>query len=392
MTIQITAKAGDLRRAIDAASQICNRRNTIPILGHVLLRRSADGLEVVASDMEVQLAQQIAGGFAGPGGVGITFNPRRILPALQAAHDAATVVITASGSGHVEISAQVGLVHLTMPGLPDVDFPIMPSPDPIATIGFGSTTLLHLIRTVIHAISTEETRYYLNGVYFHRVRDQLCAVATDGHRLMLQHANAPEGTPDSLQAIVPTPAVRMLQRLLSPLVDAPAQVQADVFGADHVRIVFSGPGWSLRTKLIDGTFPNYERVMPKGDLPGRWTVHNPADISALLAALAADADRAEPIAIRPAEGGGAMVIADHVELGRAVAHVPPQIASWSGPICKGASFQARYLRDLCDALPAGFAMDCDLEAGPAMIRDHFGAAVGAIMPMRMPSGLKQAAA
>jgi DNA polymerase-3 subunit beta len=160
--------------------------------------------------------------------------------------------------GHASISA--GRSSFRLPTLPVEDFPAISSSDLPVNFTLTAADLRDLIDATRFAISTEETRYYLNGIYFHKAENgDLCAVATDGHRLALTRQALPEGASQMPSVILPRKAVGELRKLLD---DYDGEVSV---GLSETRAEFGFGAVRLTSKLIDGTFPDYTRVIPTGN-------------------------------------------------------------------------------------------------------------------------------
>ena len=160
--------------------------------------------------------------------------------------------------GHANISA--GRSSFRLPTLPIEDFPAISSSDLPVNFTLIAADLRDLIDATRFAISTEETRYYLNGIYLHKAEDgNLCAVATDGHRLALTRQTLPSGASQMPSVILPRKAVSELRKLLD---DYDGEVS---FGLSETRAEFGFGAVCLTCKLIDGTFPDYTRVIPSGN-------------------------------------------------------------------------------------------------------------------------------
>ena len=257
--MRLTIERSALLKALNHVQSVVERRNTIPILSNVLLSAQGDSLKLTATDLDIEISE------AAPAEVergGQTTAPANYLyDFVRKLPDGSAVKFDVSGDDpRLFISAGKSRLHL--PILPAGDFPSMPSDGFETKFEIEPTDLGRLIDKTRFAISTEETRYYLNGIFFHTVDAngaKLRAVATDGHRLALADADAPKGAQGMPGVIVPRKTINELKRLLD---DASDMVEIAV---SPQKIRFALGDAVLTSKLIDGSFPEYARVIPKGN-------------------------------------------------------------------------------------------------------------------------------
>jgi DNA polymerase-3 subunit beta len=256
--MKVTIERSALVKALGHVQSVVERRNTIPILSNVLLNAEGGALTLTATDLDIEISEQAPADVAAKGATTASavmlHDIVRKLPdgaqiRLQLVQDENRLQIT---SGRYEGSLAV---------LPDEDFPTLASDDLKVRFSMPAAELNRIFGKARFAMSQEETRYYLNGVYLHAYSDggrkALRAAATDGHRLARLDAALPAGAEEMPGIIVPRKAVAELGRLLA---DAEETVEVAVSAA-KIRFGF-GPG-RLTSKLIDGSFPDYERVIPK---------------------------------------------------------------------------------------------------------------------------------
>jgi len=249
-----------LLKAVAQAQSVVERRNTIPILANVLIEAEGDSVSFRATDLDIEVVDQAPAKVERAGSTtvsAVTFHEIvRKLP------DGALVTITDDGaSGRMSVDA--GRSNFNLATLPREDFPVMASSEYEANFAAKAPTLRRLFDKSKFAISTEETRYYLNGVYMH-VSDSdgkqvLRCVATDGHRLARIDADLPTGAENMPGVIVPRKTVGELRKLLE---DDEAEIAVSV---SETKVRFATPGITLTSKVIDGTFPDYTRVIPAGN-------------------------------------------------------------------------------------------------------------------------------
>ena len=270
-----------------------------------------------------------------------------------------------------------GRSRFTLQALPASDFPDLTSGEFSHRFALPATELKRLIENTQFAISTEETRYYLNGIYLHTVdisgTPMLRAVATDGHRLARVETQAPEGSVGVPGVIVPRKAVNEVQKLLE---DLSQDVTVEISTA-KARFQFGDV--VLTTKLIDGTFPDYARVIPTGNdkllVVDRDPFKNAVD---RVATLSSERGRAIKLAI--AEGKITLSV-NNPDSGSASEEIEADYDS--APIDIG--FNARYLLDIVGQLSSDTASIRLADPGsPTLIQDREGAAaLFVLMPLRV---------
>ena len=255
--------------ALALAARVIERRNTIPVLGNVLLSTDGGRLSVRATDLDIQVTAAAPCTVAGPA-------VKTTLPA-QSLHDIVRKLpegceITLSGDAR-EWTVAGARSRFRLPCLPAGDFPEFAELANTTTVTLPAETLRRMIDAVKFAICTEETRYYLNGIYLHRGEDrQLVAVTTDGHRLARMPMQLAEA-PDLPGIIVPRKTVDQVARIL------PDKGEVRLAISD-TRIGLELDGVSLVSKLIDGTYPDYQRVVPQGN-GNRFLVERAALVAAV---------------------------------------------------------------------------------------------------------------
>ena len=253
--MKLTIDRMSLLRPLGHVQSVVERRNTIPILANVVLRAEDGQLSLTATDMDMDIATEVGCAVATSGTT--TLSAHMLYDIARKLPDGAEVELTVS-DGHANISA--GRSSFRLPTLPVEDFPAISSSDLPVNFELTAADLRDLIDATRFAISTEETRYYLNGIYLHKADDgHLCAVATDGHRLALTRQALPSGASQMPSVILPRKAVGELRKLLD---DYDGDVSV---GLSETRAEFGFGAVRLTSKLIDGTFPDYTRVIPAGN-------------------------------------------------------------------------------------------------------------------------------
>ncbi len=258
--MKISIERATLLKAVGQAQSVVERRNTIPILANVLIE--ADGSDVTfrATDLDIEVVDKVPAMVERAGAT--TVNAVMLHEIVRKLPDGALVGLVAdAATGRLSIEA--GRSNFSLATLPKEDFPVMASSEYASNFSAAAPVLRRLFDKSKFAISTEETRYYLNGVYLH-VSDAdggrvLRAVATDGHRLARVDADLPKGAEEMPGVIVPRKTVGELRKLLD---DDEAQIAVSV---SETKVRFATPGITLTSKVIDGTFPDYTRVIPVGN-------------------------------------------------------------------------------------------------------------------------------
>ena len=274
-----------LLTALQAVSGIVERRHTLPILANVLIRKNGPGVEFTASDLEIQV--RTAATFDGDAGaLQTTVGARKLIDILRSLPGDQTVSLTAAQS---KLTLQAGKSRFTLQTLPADDFPLVQeAADFGPAFAVPQRVLKHLIDQVHFAMAVHDIRYYLNGILFVAEGRRLTLVATDGHRLALAEATLDVEMPKQ-EVILPRKTVLELQRLLkeerreakprgedkrpsddtAPAEGAAAAGTGDT--ADTIEMRFAGnqakftfSGMEFVTKLVEGKFPDYNRVIPKG--------------------------------------------------------------------------------------------------------------------------------
>ena len=238
-------------------SSIVEKRNTIPILSNALIRAQGNRVEFIATDLDIEITDSIeAEDVTMPGEITV---PAKTLHDIARKLKKGAVISTSLRDGRLSIKS--GRSNFELPTLPSGDFPIMTSYDYDSDFTLASDGLKDLIDRTKFAISTEETRYYLNGIYLHVQDGKLRAVATDGHRLAYYEIDTPAGAESMPGVIVPRKAIAEIRRLLESY---PADEDIQISISDSKIRVKIGH-MQMVSKLIDGTFPDYERVIPRNN-------------------------------------------------------------------------------------------------------------------------------
>lgn len=255
--MRISIERAPLLRAVAQAQSVVERRNTIPILANVLIEAEGDSVSFRATDLDIEVVDRIAATVDQPGAT--TVSAVLLHEIVRKLPDGALVQLSDDpASGRLTVRA--GRSTFALATLPKEDFPVMASAEYASNFAAPARDLRRLFDKSKFAISTEETRYYLNGVYMHVAEAEgakaLRCVATDGHRLARIDAPLPDGAEAMPGVIVPRKTVGELRKLLE---DDDAQIAVSV---SETKLRFATPEITLTSKVIDGTFPDYSRVIP----------------------------------------------------------------------------------------------------------------------------------
>ena len=255
--MKVTVERADLLRSLSHVHRVVERRNTIPILANVLVRADRSQLSFKATDLDLEVIEAISAEVS-PGGV-TTVPAHMFYEIVRKLPEGAQIVLETTGD-RATMSIRAGRSRFTLQTLPDSDFPDLAAGDMAHRFVLAAADLKRLINKTQFAISTEETRYYLNGIYLHTAGSgkklSLRAVATDGHRLAQVDLAAPAGADGMPSVIIPRKTVGEIQRLIE---DIDGEVAVELSPA---KIRFTVGSVVLTSKLIDGTFPDYARVIP----------------------------------------------------------------------------------------------------------------------------------
>ncbi len=375
--MKATIERAKLLRCLSHVQSVVERRNTIPILSNVLIEAAGDGLvRIMATDLDLQVVESLdAVSVEGAGAITVSahllFDIARKLP------DGSQVSLEAADN---RMTVKAGRSRFSLPTLPRDDFPVIVEGDLPTSFELPAKVLAELIDRTRFAISTEETRYYLNGIFLHVAEEDtpvLKAAATDGHRLARFTIDRPDGAAGMPDVIVPRKAVAELRKLLEEAGDSNVLID---LSASKVRFTLGGEGGMVLTsKLIDGTFPDYSRVIPTGN--DKLLKLDPRSFFQgvdRVATIATEKTRAVKIGL---ETDKVILSVTSPDNGTAAEEVPASYSS--DPLEIG--FNANYLKDILGQID-GDSVELHLaDAGaPTLIRqDEQSPALYVLMPMRV---------
>ena len=372
--MRVTVERAALLRSLGHVHRVVERRNTIPILSNVLLRATDGGLQLRATDLDIEVTETVPADVSDPGAT--TVPAHVIYDIVRKLPEGAQVSLETGGeSGQMTIRS--GRSRFALGALPEGDFPDLAAGELPHSFGIAASDLKRLIEKTQFAISTEETRYYLNGIYLHTIEAdglKLRAVATDGHRLARVEIDAPEGSAGMPGIIVPRKAVAEIQKLVD---DGGDSVAVDLSPA-KIRLRFAS-GVTLISKLIDGTFPDYQRVIPAGN-DKRLTVERDAFARAVDRVSTISSERGRAVKLGLQEGRLSLSV-NNPDSGSATEELDVDYEAAGLDI----GFNARYLLDITGQLEGDTALFKLADPGsPTLIQDREGApALYVLMPMRV---------
>ena len=367
--MKATIERATLLKSLGHVQSVVERRNTIPILSNVLLEAREDGsLRLMATDLDLQVDESVPANVSQPGAT--TVSAHTFFDIVRKLPDGSQVELTAA-EGKMQVIA--GRSRFNLSTLPRDDFPVIAEGELPTRFELPAATLRQIIEKTRFAISSEETRYYLMGIFFHVVDDQLRAAATDGHRLARVTIGRPDGAEGMPDVIVPRKAVQELYRLLEEL-EGTVEISLS-----PTKIRFGLGSAILTSKLIDGTFPDYNRVIPTGN--DKLLKLDPKSFSAgvdRVSTIASEKTRAVKMSL---ERDKITLSVTSPENGTAAEEVPGDYASTGFEI----GFNARYLMDILHQID-GDLVEVHLAdaAAPTLIRENDTApALYVLMPMRV---------
>ncbi len=372
--MKVTVERAELLKSLSHMHRVVERRNTIPILANVLVRAEKSALHLKATDLDLEVVESIAAEVS-PGGA-TTVPAHMFYEIARKLPEGSQVVIEASGDRAV-LSIRAGRSRFTLQTLPESDFPDLTAGDMSHKFKLAAAELKRLIDKTQFAISTEETRYYLNGIYLHTMGSdkaaKLRAVATDGHRLAQFELALPAGAAGMPGIIIPRKTVGEVQRLIE---DSNAEVGIELSLA---KIRFTIGAVVLTSKLIDGTFPDYARVIPVGN-DKELTVDKKNFEAAVDRVSTVSSERGR--AVKLSLTGGRLVLSvTNPDSGSATEELEVEYAS--DPVDIG--FNSRYLLDIAAQLDGEVALLKFADPGsPTLIQDKDAkGALYVLMPMRV---------
>ena len=367
--MKATIERATLLKSLGHVQSVVERRNTIPILSNVLIEaRDDNSMRLMATDLDLQVDESVPATVSQPGAT--TVPAHTLFDIVRKLPEGSQVELNA-GDGKMHLSA--GRARFNLSTLPRDDFPVISEGELPTSFELPAATLRQIIDKTRFAISSEETRYYLMGIFLHVADDQLKAAATDGHRLARVVLPKPDGADGMPDVIVPRKCVAELRKLLDE-VEGTVEVSLS-----PTKIRFGLGSAVLTSKLIDGTFPDYNRVIPTAN--DKLLKLDPKTFSAGV-------DRVSTIASEKTRAVKMSVDRDKVTLsvtspesGTATEELPADYGADTIEI----GFNAKYLLDILGEID-GDTVEVHLAdaAAPTLLRENDKSnALYVLMPMRV---------
>ena len=376
--MELKIATSELARALGRSQGIVEKKSTMPILSHVLLEAKKGQLVVSATDLDLAVSSENEKGceILKEGSVAVSarhlYEIVRALPEQQ-------VTLKKAHNNYLEVKS--GPSEFRIVGLPAEDFPALPRFEKVPFADVEPAGLLDMIERTFFAVSTDETRYNLNGVYFEPSAEALRLVATDGHRLSLVERKMGATFGLKKGVILPKKGLQELKKLLSEAAESGEENPETKLGFVENSAIVRRPGVVLSMRLIEGLFPDYRQVIPK---QGEKVVKLGRDRfqETLRRVSLLSSDKAHAVKLELAKGM-LKVLSQNPDLGEAKEEVPVEYA---GDVLK-IGFNARYLLDVLQVLKSkDVALELADDLSPGVVRgtDEVDAGfTSVVMPMRI---------
>lgn len=362
--------ADELKKALHRAQGIVERKSTMPILSNVLVTAGKGGLTVTAFDLDIGIVSEHPAEVMKPGQV--TLSAKYLFDIVQTLPEA-QLTVKKLPNNYAEITS--GAAHYKIVGMAPEEYPKLPKEESAPLVKISGGTLLEMVKKTQFAISTDETRYILNGVFFEpREGGKVRLVATDGHRLCLVERDLTGDFKLKSGVIIPRKGLFELKRLLDEAPDAEMSL-----GFAENSAIFKKPGLSMVMRLIDGQFPEYQRVIPK---QGERRLMVPRarlyDSLKRISLLSAEKSHAVKVSLSDNQ---LRITAQNPDLGEAKDDL--EVAYRGGALTVG--FNARYLLDVLSVIDTDeVALELGDEHSPGVLHAPGDASYTAVvMPMRV---------
>ncbi|MEL7130509.1 MAG: DNA polymerase III subunit beta [Pseudomonadota bacterium] len=372
--MKLTLERSDLLNALSHVQNVVERRNTIPILSNVLMSADAGALTLTATDLDIEAVDTADASVADGGAV--TAPAHTLFDVVRKLPTGAEVELELQPENQ-RLAIRSGRANFALPTLPATDFQTMQGDGDGTVFEVDAASLRRLIDKTRFAISTEETRYYLNGVYLHGLESGgqavLRTVATDGHRLALAEIPAPEGAESLAGVIIPRKAIGEIRRLIESL-DGGVQMAV----SDSKIVVRAGRA-VLTSKLIDGSFPDYARVIPQSN-EKKLVIDNKLFEAAVDRVATVSAERSRSVKLSLGDDRLTLAV-NHAETGQGNEELEASYAADAMEV----GFNAKYLLDVAGQIEAAEAEFLFNDpASPALVLDpNDPAARYVLMPLRV---------
>ncbi len=370
--MKLTIEKKNLLASISHIHSITERKSTIPILLNVKIEAADGGLKFTATNIDIEIVEQVEANVSAKGE--ITVPASTLFEIVRKLPDGEVVMETKNS----KLDIVAGKAKFSLPTLPVEDFPMMATGDIPFKFSVSPDDLIKLIDKTKFAVSTEETRYFLNGIYFHTAESKgnsvLRAVATDGHRLALLDTDCPVGAKGMPGIIIPRKLILELRKLLD---EVSSEIKVE---ASESKIRFSFGNIVITSKIIEGKFPNYEKVIPVGN-------DKVLELDTKLFATAVDrissvtGDKTKAVKLRISREG-LKISANSPESGSGDEEID---GTYNSDDSIEVGFNARYLLDIADQIEGkNIRFTMADSASPALISEIDNEqSVYVLMPMRI---------
>jgi len=371
--MQLSIERAALLRSLNHVQSVVERRNTIPILSNVLIKAENSALTLTTTDMDLEINESVAATVATPGAT--TAPAHTLHDIVRKLPDGSDVELELNAEG-TQMTVKAGRSQFKLSCLPTGDFPELGTGELPTQFSVPAADLRAIIDRTKFAMSTEETRYYLNGIYLHEAGNEgvpvLRAVATDGHRLARFEMPLPEGATGMPDVIIPRKAIGELRKLVDEAADT---IQINL---SESKVQFAFDHIVLTSKLIDGTFPDYNRVIPEGN--DKIVEVDPKMFTGAIDRVSTISDgksRALKIAL---QGKQMTLSASSAESGSATEELEV-----NGDTDLEIGFNAKYLLDITSQISGeGCRLTLADPASPTIIQDNGDpSALYVLMPLRV---------
>ncbi|RMH07144.1 MAG: DNA polymerase III subunit beta [Nitrospirae bacterium] len=375
--MKVTVTRDELLTALQRVQGVVEKRNTMPILANILLEAKSEGLDILATDLEISLRGFYKATVDECGAV--TFSARKLLEILREIKEP-EIVLSVSETNVVHIKA--GRSQFKVMGLPSQDFPVLPAIDRDGLIPVPGAGILDLLKKTLFAVGDNDTRYVLNGLFIlvspQGQATQIRFVGTDGHRLAVaeQTVQIPreQSQAREMKVIIPKKAAYEMKRLLEEDETEP------LLGFTKNLLIFRKSGLVLTSRLIEGNYPNYQQVIPK-DSPQKIAVQREELEGGLRRVSLLSRDKTYTVKLTFSRDHISLY-ASHPDIGEATEEIP---ASFQGGDTFSAGFNAKYLLDVLNVLSEDqVTLQMESPLSPCLIRE--GEATGfkaVVMPVKV---------
>ncbi len=350
----------ELLTGLQRVQGVVEKRNTMPILSNILLEAKAEGVEIIATDLEIMMRGLYKASIQEPGSV--TLSARKLYEILKEL-PGGEIDITVSENNWVAI--QAGKSQFKIVGLPGNDYPALPAIERNGLTPLAGAGLLELIRKTLFAVGDNDARYILNGLLVNLIvsegKTTLRLVGTDGHRLAVAEREIGDAAPKDqrdIKAIIPKKAAHEMRRLLEEGDGEP------LIGFTKNLMIFRKSGLLLTSRLMEGNYPNYQQVLPKEH--GRYATVAKADLEGAIrrvAVLSRDKTSAVKVTI---DSKSMTLFSSNPDYGEATEEVS---AKYGGENLT-TGFNARYLLDVLNVVDGeSVTLQMDNALSPCLVRE-----------------------